>query len=600
MLVGEHVEGAEEVAHEAHDLVRRLRGRELGEAAEVRLRDGRVPVLVRELLSRGEHLQLLDHERRHQRVQDVLRALPRLLHGPARLVPGAALLLVLVRDHEVERGLREEEQLALAREDVLPHGPALLPVEHRGHEVVDVRREDDAHGHGQEHQARVEEEGVPAHEEEDEEHKVQRVDLVRRHVEDRRGEVHQLAVRARVAEDQRVVGDVDERDGHAAGGQEQRLGLAWVPGDPSRGLREVPPQQLDQQHGAAAVDEDGQAEAAAVEGVRVSPRGQPHHVVELEARDHEHEDGLDTEPPHDLVADHGLVEPLVPLPLHLRREALALAQEEPLPLGAFLFRLQLPQAVLEARLRLAAVGLLLLRGSLAGALAFEHALRQGAAPLRARSRPALAGRVAAVGLEGVGDDLALALHLHLSSELHLLREPRREVRARLDAELELAGQGLLHHARGRVDRVAEQPVARQLRADDAGDDRPRVHTHLELNLLRLQPHDVAPGAEEPVHEPRVAVARVLLLVRGQDADAGHVLLAHGLDLRDLVRGTDDVEPRELVVEKPEQLGGHHPASELVEVSYEDEEDRDPAHLLRDVRAGVLEHGRDDVEGHHVL
>lgn len=54
---------------------------------------------------------------------------------------------------------------------------------------------------------------------------------------------------------------------------------------------------------------------------------------------------------------------------------------------------------------------------------------------------------------------------------------------------------LLHHSGGGVDRVAEEPVPRKLRADDAGDDGAGMNTHLEQHRIGLAPAAGPPHAQ---------------------------------------------------------------------------------------------------------
>mmetsp|Transcript_8888 Transcript_8888/g.27571 ORF Transcript_8888/g.27571 Transcript_8888/m.27571 type:complete len:388 (-) Transcript_8888:1004-2167(-) len=243
VLVREHVEGAEKVAHELHHLRRLPRAGELREAAEVGLRDRGMAVLVRGHGVDGPQLgELLHHERRHQRVQDVRGALPRLLHGEPRLEPCAACLLVLVCEDDLHECQSDEEQLTLEGEDALVVRPGALGPQ-QAEEFVDARGEDHEQDEGEEDQRGEEAEGVPTHLEEDKENKVQREDLIRGHVE-LLLELAHLAVGHGVAEDQRVVGDVDEHDAHARSDEDARLGQAWIPLDPVGGLRHVPPDHL--------------------------------------------------------------------------------------------------------------------------------------------------------------------------------------------------------------------------------------------------------------------------------------------------------------------------------------------------------------------
>mmetsp|Transcript_4241 Transcript_4241/g.11278 ORF Transcript_4241/g.11278 Transcript_4241/m.11278 type:complete len:281 (+) Transcript_4241:1406-2248(+) len=273
-----------------------------------------------------------------------------------------------------------------------------------------------------------------------------------------------------------------------------------------------------------------------VPGVHEHVRVSRHEVPQLEACEREQADGLHTEAPDDLVADHGLVEPLDPLPLELRREALTLAQE-PAPARLGVLRvLHLLQGFLE----------LAIRRQIQRRVVREHGdLRHGlsllpphhAAGLRLDPVPPRHRRqwdAIRWHLESPGLDLALALHLHLPAVAHLMREVLWEVAERLRSELQLARNALLHHPRRRVDRVAEEPVAGQLRAYDACNNGAGVDAHLELHLLGLDLHDLRSSNKEALQQRSVAEALILLLVLGEDPHGRDVLLAHRLDLCDLV------------------------------------------------------------------
>mmetsp|Transcript_63820 Transcript_63820/g.149874 ORF Transcript_63820/g.149874 Transcript_63820/m.149874 type:complete len:220 (-) Transcript_63820:2641-3300(-) len=114
ILVRQHVKPAEQVCNEVNDFCRGLRGRQLREAAEVRLRNRGVLVGMGELgqiLTRSE-LPLLEHGLGHQAVQHVLDPVLRVLHAPLRFEPGPARLFELVRQHAADGHSTEENDAA--------------------------------------------------------------------------------------------------------------------------------------------------------------------------------------------------------------------------------------------------------------------------------------------------------------------------------------------------------------------------------------------------------------------------------------------------------------------------------------------------------
>mmetsp|Transcript_109505 Transcript_109505/g.316574 ORF Transcript_109505/g.316574 Transcript_109505/m.316574 type:complete len:239 (+) Transcript_109505:280-996(+) len=120
-LVSQDIECAKQLAHESDHLGRLLLAGELCEAAQVGLRDGSVPVLVRRQWGpRPQVPQLLDHQRRHQLVQNILRAGARRPHRLLRLESCTALVLVFMGYCCVDQCLREEQEDRLVRKRSLP------------------------------------------------------------------------------------------------------------------------------------------------------------------------------------------------------------------------------------------------------------------------------------------------------------------------------------------------------------------------------------------------------------------------------------------------------------------------------------------------
>mmetsp|Transcript_4720 Transcript_4720/g.12997 ORF Transcript_4720/g.12997 Transcript_4720/m.12997 type:complete len:558 (-) Transcript_4720:190-1863(-) len=518
-----------------------------------------------------------------------------------RLEPGPVRLLVLVRHDDDDHCQGHEEQLSLGWVHALPDGQPGAG-EQGADQPIDVRSADYQYRQRQENQRGKEQKHVVTHEQEDKQHKVQREDLVRRHVI-LVDEVFVPAIFFCVAEDQSVIGDVDERNGSATRSQDQRLGPAWVVADRLVGhLREVPPEHADQEHQAAAVHEDGQTAALLfVEGVVSEGAVHLQHVAELQAGEQQDQDHLIAKAAHDLVADDALVEAREPLPLQLLGEAFPFAEDPAPRLGLLVVRLHLKQRILELACGRACQLLICIRVCQShgcdGAPLLPCSARNAPSP----GAPSRNGPLRLVrGLEGVGLDLALALHLHLSTVLDLLQQVLRQVPVGLHAKLQLARKALLHHPCSGIDGVTKESVARQLRAYDSCNNRAGMNAHLELHLIRLDLQHLAASSKEPLEEHSVARALVLLNVVGQDTDACNVLLANRLYLCDLVRGANVVEGRELVIQEPQQLAGGHPARELVKLIDEHEEDGNAIDLSRDWRARVHQHGPNDVHRHHEL
>mmetsp|Transcript_116333 Transcript_116333/g.290480 ORF Transcript_116333/g.290480 Transcript_116333/m.290480 type:complete len:572 (-) Transcript_116333:1038-2753(-) len=132
------------------------------------------------------------------------------------------------------------------------------------------------------------------------------------------------------------------------------------------------------------------------------------------------------------------------------------------------------------------------------------------------------------------------------------------------AKLQLPRKALLHHACRRVDRVAEEPEARELLPDDASDDRAGVHAHPErhgfLLVVVLDVQDVKCHFDQACEDFLVAI----LMVCRNNANRADVLGAPSLDLRHLSRRTDRVEPEEVLVEEVQEVSRGQPGGYLVE------------------------------------
>mmetsp|Transcript_170675 Transcript_170675/g.542237 ORF Transcript_170675/g.542237 Transcript_170675/m.542237 type:complete len:212 (+) Transcript_170675:2593-3228(+) len=98
----------------------------------------------------------------------------------------------------------------------------------------------------------------------------------------------------------------------------------------------------------------------------------------------------------------------------------------------------------------------------------------------------------------------------------------------------------------------------------------------------------------------MTIALVLCTVVGIDAHGADVLLAHGLDLHDVVRGADRVELREVPVQEEQELLGRQLVGDTVKVDKHDEQYRHPVDMDSDRFTGLLQQIEDDKLGHHVL
>mmetsp|Transcript_24039 Transcript_24039/g.69403 ORF Transcript_24039/g.69403 Transcript_24039/m.69403 type:complete len:268 (-) Transcript_24039:1132-1935(-) len=200
----------------------------------------------------------------------------------------------------------------------------------------------------------------------------------------------------------------------------------------------------------------------------------------------------------------------------------------------------------------------------------------------------------------VGLHITFALQLNLPAEFDIKRRIVRHVVVGLLSKLQAADLTLLHHPGRGVDGVAKEPVARKPLTEDARDNRPRVHAHLELHRLVLQPEHLLHGHHEPPQDLRVPGSLALPHVLWHYAHTADILLTDGLDLCHPVGLAYLIKLCELLVEESQHLRRCQPIGNPVEIINDHEEHRRSVHLLRDDFAWLLYHRHNYMSRHHVL